>query len=79
MRVNILMSTYNGEKFVADQIESIQKQTYTDWYLIIRVDGSSNRICENVVYFVCKETSTTEIYTLSLHAAMPIGARVSAD
>ena len=36
MRVNILMSTYNGEKFVADQIESIQKQTYTDWNSMIR-------------------------------------------
>jgi len=31
LKVNILMSTYNGEKFVAEQIESIQKQTFKDW------------------------------------------------
>ena len=55
MRVNILMSTYNGEKFVADQIESIQKQTYTDWNLIIRDDGSSDRTCEIVDDFVSKD------------------------
>ena len=55
MRVNILMSTYNGEKFVADQIESIQKQTYTDWNLIIRDDGSIDRTCEIVDDFVSKD------------------------
>src|SRR5574337_1707356 len=55
MRVNILMSTYNGEKFVADQIESIQKQAYTDWNLIIRDDGSSDRTCEIVDDFVSKD------------------------
>lgn len=55
MRVNILMSTYNGEKFVADQIESIQKQTYTDWNLIIRDDGSSDRTCKIVDDFVSKD------------------------
>lgn len=55
MRVNILMSTYNGEKFIADQIESIQKQTYTDWNLIIRDDGSSDRTCEIVEDFVSKD------------------------
>jgi len=52
MRVNILMSTYNGEKFVAEQIESIQKQTYTDWNLIIRDDGSKDGTCEIIENFI---------------------------
>ena len=30
------MSTYNGENFLAEQIESIQQQNYTDWTLLIR-------------------------------------------
>ncbi len=42
MKINILMSTYNGEKFLAQQIESIQSQTVTDWQLLIRDDGSSD-------------------------------------
>ncbi|RZI49593.1 glycosyltransferase family 2 protein [Lactococcus kimchii] len=46
MKVNILMSTYNGEKFVAEQIESIQQQTFADWKLLIRDDGSTDKTCE---------------------------------
>ncbi|CAM2876264.1 rhamnosyltransferase [Streptococcus acidominimus] len=42
MKVNIVMSTYNGEKYLADQINSIQKQTFKDWHLFIRDDGSSD-------------------------------------
>nr|WP_213086810.1 glycosyltransferase family 2 protein [Streptococcus zalophi] len=36
------MATYNGEKFLAEQIESIQKQTFKEWTLLIRDDGSSD-------------------------------------
>lgn len=38
----ILMATYNGGAFIREQIESIQRQTITDWTLIIRDDGSSD-------------------------------------
>jgi rhamnosyltransferase len=55
LKVNILMSTYNGEKFVAEQIESIQKQTFKDWNLIIRDDGSKDRTCEIIDSFVSKD------------------------
>lgn len=40
--VDILLSTYNGEKYIRQQIESIISQTYKDWFLIIRDDGSSD-------------------------------------
>ena len=43
MKINILMSTYNGEMFLADQIKSIQNQTVKDWTLYIRDDGSSDK------------------------------------
>ena len=39
MKVTILLSTYNGEQFLAEQIKSIQEQTYRDWQLLIRDDG----------------------------------------
>lgn len=38
--VAILMSTYNGEKYLKEQIDSILCQTYKDWKLYIRDDGS---------------------------------------
>lgn len=36
------MSTYNGFEYVDDQIQSIINQTYTNWHLYIRDDGSSD-------------------------------------
>lgn len=46
MKVNILMSTYNGQQFLAEQIRSIQEQSYSDWTLFIRDDGSSDNTKE---------------------------------
>ena len=39
-RIAILMSTYNGEKFIAEQIDSLMDQTYMDWTLYVRDDSS---------------------------------------
>lgn len=49
------MSTYNGERFLAEQIESIRQQTYTDWQLLIRDDGSKDRTCEIIQDFCQKD------------------------
>ncbi len=38
----ILMSTYNGENYLAEQLQSIENQTHTNWRLIISDDGSSD-------------------------------------
>lgn len=46
MKVNILMSTYNGQQFLSEQIRSIKEQSYTDWTLFIRDDGSSDNTKE---------------------------------
>lgn len=40
--VTILLATYNGEAFLAEQIESILSQTETDWQLLMRDDGSTD-------------------------------------
>ncbi|KHD45438.1 glycosyltransferase family 2 protein [Streptococcus hongkongensis] len=56
MKINILMSTYNGEKYLAQQIESIQKQTITDWKLLIRDDGSTDNTPQIIKEFVDKDS-----------------------
>lgn len=38
----ILLSTYNGERYLAEQLDSIIAQTYTDWRLFVRDDGSAD-------------------------------------
>ena len=40
--VDILLASYNGEKYIAEQIDSILAQAFTDWRLLIRDDGSSD-------------------------------------
>lgn len=36
------MSTYNGEKFLSEQLKSIDNQTHRNWRLVISDDGSSD-------------------------------------
>lgn len=45
-RVLILMSTYNGEKYIEEQLKSIQKQNYSNQMLMIRDDGSTDGTLE---------------------------------
>ncbi len=41
-KVAVLLSTYNGEKYLKEQIDSILNQTYKNIELIIRDDGSKD-------------------------------------
>lgn len=41
-KLQILMSTYNGEKYLREQLDSIIKQTYPLINILIRDDGSSD-------------------------------------
>ncbi len=40
--LTIVLSSYNGAKFLPQQIESLRGQTCTDWSLLIRDDGSAD-------------------------------------
>ena len=46
--IEILMATYNGERYLAEQLDSLFAQTETDWHLTIRDDGSIDRTAEIV-------------------------------
>lgn len=48
--VDILLAAFNGEKYIAQQIDSILNQTYEDWKLYISDDCS----CDNTVNIVKK-------------------------
>lgn len=41
-KVEILMATYNGEKYLRKQLDSILNQSYQNWKLLVRDDGSSD-------------------------------------
>lgn len=43
MKVAVLMSTYNGEKYIEEQVSSILDQDFENFTLIIRDDGSTSQ------------------------------------
>ena len=40
IQIDILMATYNGEKYLEEQLESILSQSYQNFQILIRDDGS---------------------------------------
>lgn len=45
-KVSVIMPNYNGEKFLAETIESVLSQTYTDWELLVVDDCSTDGSAE---------------------------------
>jgi len=52
--VHILLATYNGERFLAEQLESIALQTYNNWTLTVSDDGSIDNTLDIVQRFASK-------------------------
>lgn len=46
MKIKVLLSAYNGEQYIREQIDSILNQTYKDVELLVRDDGSSDKTVE---------------------------------
>ena len=44
--ISVIMSVYNGEKYLKEAIDSVISQTFTDWELIITDDCSSDKTPE---------------------------------
>lgn len=44
-KIAILMATYNGERFLGEQIDSLLRQTSRDWHLYVHDDGSKDGTC----------------------------------
>lgn len=55
-KIDILLATYNGEKFVKEQIESILNQTYENFNLIISDDASTDNTLNILEEYEKKDT-----------------------
>ena len=53
--VDILLATYNGEKYITEQIESILNQTYKDFRLLISDDCSTDNTRQIISEYVKKD------------------------
>jgi glycosyltransferase involved in cell wall biosynthesis len=53
--VSIITPIYNGEKYIAETIESVLCQTYTNWEMLITDDGSTDKSAEIIRNYQEKE------------------------
>lgn len=54
--VSILMPTFNAEKFIKAAVESVQKQTYVNWEMILVDDASTDKTVKIIADFIQKES-----------------------
>mgnify|MGYP005989581879 CR=1 FL=1 len=45
-KISILISTFNGKKYIKEQLDSLLNQTYKNIEIIVRDDGSSDNTIE---------------------------------
>lgn len=57
--VTVVLSAYNGARHIAEQIASIRAQSFMDWNLIVRDDGSSDETVAVVRELVAKDSRIT--------------------
>ncbi|MBR5084586.1 MAG: glycosyltransferase family 2 protein [Prevotella sp.] len=57
--IAILMATYNGERYVKEQLESFVKQTNSDWHLYIHDDGSTDHTLDIIRTFAQQDSRVT--------------------
>ena len=59
-KILILLSTYNGEKYLKVQLDSLFSQSYKNFKLIARDDGSSDKTLEILKYYDIELLSSNE-------------------
>ena len=57
--VSIITPVYNGEKYISETIESVIRQTYLDWEMIVVDDGSKDGSAAIVRRYAEKESRIT--------------------
>lgn len=59
--IAILLATYNSERFLSEQIDSILNQTYAAWKLYIRDDGSKDGTVDIIKKYVTSHPDKIEL------------------
>lgn len=63
-KVNILMATYNGAKYIEAQLDSLIAQTYDNIDIYIRDDGSKDETVQVIQRYMEKDTGEKKIILL---------------
>lgn len=60
--IDILLSAYNGEKYLSEQLDSLFSQSYDDFKIIVRDDGSSDKTKDILIDYKNNFGNKLEIY-----------------
>lgn len=69
-KISIVLPVYNGSKYLAESIESVIAQTYTNWELIIVNDCSTDNTIEIAQKYASKD-SRIKVFTNSQNLKLP--------
>jgi len=62
-QIDILVSTYNGEEYLEEQLESIFAQDINNWHILIRDDGSEDRSLSIIEEYVSRYPDKITVIT----------------
>lgn len=60
--ISIIVPCFNSENYIKDCLESIKKQTYSNWECIIINDGSTDRSEEIILEVIKNDNRFIYIY-----------------
>ena len=61
VKVDVLISTYNGEQYIREQLSSLFSQTYHNFKVLVRDDGSNDNTIQIVKEFVAEYSNKINI------------------
>ena len=76
--VSIITPSYNSAKFIAETIQSVQNQTYTNWEMIIVDDGSSDET-ESVVLSIIENDNRIQFHKLSQNSGPAVARNIGIE
>ena len=71
-KVNILLSTYNGEKYLSEQLDSLMNQTYQNMVIYVRDDGSNDKTLD-ILYKYQKQDGRKQMIILKEDKPVNLG------
>ena len=72
--ISVIIPCYNAEKYISETIESVIKQTYSNWELLV-VDDCSTDDSENIIKSYAKKDSRIKYYRTESNTGTPAEPR----
>ena len=77
-KVSLIMSVYNGEDYLAEAVESVIKQTFTDWELIVINDCSTDGTAAILQDFALRD-ERVRVHTNEVNLRLPSSLNKALD